>query len=746
MIGAEGIPKVIDRQGRIVRQFADFYNGRLIWISPDASYVLAFGSELTGSFLRRFDVASGLMRWSISLTNNMPIDAVEVEGGKVFLRSIGHSGTLVNPGNGAVQTIRAQVYDPYNRHLIGLDFNGRIQKFSPLTGQVVASGYVLDPFASLIGVVSSYDGPALVLQYSTFQFLIVRLSSFALLKTVNLPVSTSEHAVMTRPGNDNFVWTYAVRESYYTHYKIATLNSSLVETQSSTHTLESGVGFAKFVPYGLSLERVIFGSREQTINAYKNKVGILPLSEPFNAERFPGHLSAVLDTSFSPSDSVVASAGFDSQVILWHTTTGKVLRTLPSVEPLGQVVWSSDGSLVAACNGFHRTSLDSGELVVWEASTGTEIARITNPSDRFHGIALDPSSNSVWASDSETIRKYAIPSGTLLFQRSVLRGGELAISADGRKLVVTNAKGDTSLPAFVLDTLTLEMTPITSVPGTMRTVAISQDGTVCFIAGGHTGAPSPIYKVQPSTGVLMSVLHGHQSNVSSLVLNNFGDLLSGAADKTIRAWDASTGFCTRVIDSNVGGRVDNPEDGGPFYGALGLSISHDGTKLAFGREDSTMSVAKFQSRQAMLPNLTGQVVVGTGSSLNPANIQYADDSFWEVSADTNILASVLRVSAGPSSNTYSKARLVMECRVTVSPCIVMTYLRNPNTGHLRAAGGAVVTATEKRYDMPWTSTNGMSAGNGSLEYEVVTMPVNDEVPYLSGWSTQFDMLGAVVTP
>ncbi|MCH8274414.1 MAG: hypothetical protein IH851_06475, partial [Armatimonadetes bacterium] len=83
-----------------------------------------------------------------------------------------------------------------------------------------------------------------------------------------------------------------------------------------------------------------------------------------------GHSGAVTSVAFSPDGKILASGSTDGTIKLWHTATGRQLRTLSGIEgDVTSVAFNADGKQLVSGSWF----FDTGRVTVWDIDSGRRI-------------------------------------------------------------------------------------------------------------------------------------------------------------------------------------------------------------------------------------------------------------------------------------------------------------------------------------------------------------------------------------
>jgi len=287
------------------------------------------------------------------------------------------------------------------------------------------------------------------------------------------------------------------------------------------------------------------------------------------------HVEAVLNISFAPDGSVVASASDDGRVLIWEAATG-IARALPGrTLAVFAVAFAPDGKTIAAnCwdgkKGFvELRDYPSGEV------------RATFGDRKRQGWAIGYSPNgSLLAVDGDHLQIWDVATSQRL--RTLRTGGmSLSFAPDGKTL----ATGAIQLTDVETGK---EVRALDGKPGGVYSVAFSPDGkSLATVANDlfadkriTNGPPPGIVKVwDVATGLVQSEFKGTYE-VRSVAFSPDGRTLAvGQQDGNILYWDTTARRIREIV------RATRP-------GINALAYSPDGKILAAGCQDGTVKMLR----------------------------------------------------------------------------------------------------------------------------------------------------------
>jgi WD40 repeat protein len=270
------------------------------------------------------------------------------------------------------------------------------------------------------------------------------------------------------------------------------------------------------------------------------------------------HTSWVRTIAFSPDGKLLASAGTDHHIHLWHTDTGTLYSQLPGrVGEIWRVGWKASEHIVTAED-------DQGNLYLWDRQTVSLQERLQGYIDDAGQVirATENSLAGIWlfgerqqcyprcaeAGEGENKVSALLQGGNSVLLKS---GGKsrvislsdeehayiltLALSADGRTL----ATGQSPWGVDIWEVASGKHKRMLNSGDIPLALAFSPiDNHVLAVATAYEKEIGlcNIRRRRRSCG-----LTGHTNSVRTLTYSSDGHyLLSGAADATVRVWQAST--------------------------------------------------------------------------------------------------------------------------------------------------------------------------------------------------------------
>jgi WD40 repeat protein len=189
-----------------------------------------------------------------------------------------------------------------------------------------------------------------------------------------------------------------------------------------------------------------------------------------------GHSDAILAAEVAPGHKMLATAGYDKQVLIWDLVTGKVVRRLKDhSDAVYGLAFSPDGKTLASCAADRTVKL-------WDWATGRRTVTLSESTGELYAVAFTPDGSRVLAAGVDrSIRMWRVEGhgASARLERSafahdapVLR---LAVSADGKRLA--SSAEDRTVRLWELNSLT--PSPRESIPAQtdwVAAVAFSPDG------------------------------------------------------------------------------------------------------------------------------------------------------------------------------------------------------------------------------------------------------------------------------
>jgi WD40 repeat protein len=252
-----------------------------------------------------------------------------------------------------------------------------------------------------------------------------------------------------------------------------------------------------------------------------------------------GHDKPVTAVAFAPDGKTLATASWDSTVILWNLGSWRAGDAGPSRTVLKghagtvlAVAFSPDGKLLATAGEDQR-------IKVWDRATSRELAALDGHTHWVKTVAFAPDSRTLASGSIDgTIRLWEAtrPGGaSATYEISKRPVTSLAFSPDGQTLAVGSEDQHVRFWDVKMGKKRREFR---AHDGAVNAVAFAPDGAVVASAG----ADCKVKVWDAASARERLVIAGHQRPVYSLAYSRDGKVLaSGSADGMLKLWQPITG-------------------------------------------------------------------------------------------------------------------------------------------------------------------------------------------------------------
>ena len=406
------------------------------------------------------------------------------------------------------------------------------------------------------------------------------------------------------------------------------VDGQIPDTFLAGHT--SNVNSVTFSPDG---ETIASGSTDATVKLWDVATGTLKATLERHIDFFSPE--ARNSVAFRPDGRTIASGSLDETVKLWDVATGTLKATLEGhTDLVRSVAFSPDGRTIASGAGdyvesddpisrqgtlYYPVSVRDATVKLWDVATGTLKATLEGHTGPVNSVAFSPDGRTI-ASGSDgrfyytptahgdfftitrgTIKLWDVATGTLkhtlklykrfdnLEKQSAFRGTgrsygiiyDVAFSPDGKTIASTHR--DYSIVSHeVTNWWSSERFWVLL----YAQLAVDAHGNMPFrsrmIRDYHVTETyrDVIHLWDVASGSLKATLEGHTDSVNSVAFSPDGSIIaSGSADATVKLWDVSRPFQSRVPKATLS------EHG---RSVSSVAFSPDGTRLASGCDDNVV--------------------------------------------------------------------------------------------------------------------------------------------------------------
>ena len=302
-------------------------------------------------------------------------------------------------------------------------------------------------------------------------------------------------------------------------------------------------------------------------------------------------LPQVTSLAWRPDGLQLAVAGYKQVQRLTMPGGGSVAPLTGLSDLVRAVAWSPDGAVVAVGGG---TPGASGEIVLFDAITGAERARLDGHRDYVYHLAFNHDGSRLASCGyDKVIRVWDTASGNAVGVLKEHTEAVYAVAFSGDGALLASAAADRSVKIWnVADGLRLYT--ITEPTDAVLTLAF-RPGTRQLAAGGQDKRIR-VWEIGDAAARALRSAPAHRSAVLRVVFSPDGrTLASTGTDRDVKLWDAETGRQVRAI-------------GPQSDWAQALAFSPDGRQLAVGRYDGTIGIYDAASGRTVLEPLANDKV------------------------------------------------------------------------------------------------------------------------------------------
>lgn len=247
-----------------------------------------------------------------------------------------------------------------------------------------------------------------------------------------------------------------------------------------------------------------------------------------------GHDDTISQIKYSPNGKLIASAGWDKKIKIWHSESGDLINTIEGHKAgVNTLAFTPDGQVLISAD-------EDKNIKLWKLNGQPKLIKtLTEHTDSIKAITVSPDAQLIASAGyDKTIKIWTIT-------------GELLQTIDAHNLAITS-----------LQFASTPLNPPYKGGGNYTLASASWDNTVKLWSIQNTG----------KTNQLLHTLTGHQDGVITINFNADGTTLaSGSGDRNIKLWNTKTG----TLIKNLRGHTSQINT---------LAFSNDDQSLVSGEE------------------------------------------------------------------------------------------------------------------------------------------------------------------